>query len=140
MTVRRGDFERLMTPASGPRVLIVDDDDDIRDILSRVLTQAGYEVRLATNGREGLVLVGSIAPDLIILDLNMPVMNGFEVLGALRANKDWARIPVLVVTAVAGYTASHLGVRGTLLKPFNIIDVQAAVRLALGPARDAGGL
>src|SRR5207237_2968907 len=98
--------------------------------------RAGYEVRRAANGREGLELVAAEAPELILLDLNMPVMNGFEVLRALRMDPDWARIPVVVVTAVAGHSAANLGVRGTLLKPFNIIDVQAAVKLALGTPKE----
>jgi len=53
-------------------------------------------VRLATNGREALELVSSHPADLIILDLSMPVMNGFEVLSALRVNEEWAKIPVVV--------------------------------------------
>jgi len=122
-----------MSPVASSSILVVDDDHDVRDILNRVLTRAGYEVRLATNGREALDVVTVRAPDLIILDLSMPVMNGFEVLSALRVNAQWAKIPILVVTAMAGYSAAHLGVRGTLVKPFNIVDVQAAVRLALGP-------
>ena len=121
----------IAPPVASTRILVVDDDAEVRDILNKVLTQAGYEVRLATNGREALEQVRSHPPQLIILDLSMPEMNGFEVMSALRVNPEWAKIPVVVVTAMAGHSAAHLGVRGTLTKPFNIVDVQAAVRLAL---------
>ncbi len=125
-----------MTAPSGQRpatVLVIDDDKNVRDILLKVLGRAGYEVRLAANGREGLESVSAGLPDLIVLDLNMPVMNGFEVLSALRVNEQWAKIPVVVVTAVAGYSAAHLGAKATLLKPFNIVDVQAAIRVVVPP-------
>ena len=67
----------------------------------------------------------------MVLDLLMPVMSGFEVLIALRANKSWKHIPVVVLTADAGHLAARLGVRATLIKPFNQADVQAAIKLAL---------
>jgi CheY-like chemotaxis protein len=125
--------EQIRLPAR-PTILVVDDDKDTRDILDKVLSSAGYDVRLATNGREALASVGASPPDLIVLDLNMPEMNGFEVLRELRANTRWTKIPVVVVTAIAGYSAAQLGARATLLKPFNILDVQAAIRMVLPPA------
>ncbi len=114
------------------RVLVVDDDASVREALEGFLTKAGYDVHLVANGREALEYVKSRPADVIVLDLLMPVMSGFEVLIALRANKSWARIPVVVVTADAGHLAARLGVRTTLVKPFNMVDVQAAIRVALG--------
>jgi CheY-like chemotaxis protein len=112
-------------------VLVVDDDASVRESLEGFLTKAGYDVHLVANGGEALESVKASTPDVIVLDLLMPVMSGFEVLIALRANKSWARIPVVVVTADAGHLAARLNVRATLVKPFNMIDVQASIRLAL---------
>jgi len=115
-----------------PSVLVVDDDKEIRDLFRLMLTRTGYGVRLAANGKEALEQVNTSAPpDALILDLQMPIMSGFEVLSALRSNPKWARIPIVVVTAVSGYSAAGLGVRAILMKPFNLIDVQAALHLAL---------
>jgi CheY-like chemotaxis protein len=116
-------------------ILVVDDDPDARAILNRFLTKAGYGVHLAANGREALEFVDAHPPDVIVLDLMMPVMSGFEVLSALRMREVWARLPVVVITADPGHTASHLGVAAVLSKPFNIIDVQAAIRVAISTAR-----
>jgi len=121
-------------PKTIPRrstILVVDDDASVREALDGFLTRAGYDVRLVANGSEALELVKSSPPNAIVLDLLMPVMSGFEVLIALRANKSWARIPVVVVTADPGHLAARLGVRATLVKPFNMVDVQAAIRVAL---------
>ncbi len=115
------------------RILVVDDDKATRDILRTVLSKTGYEVQEASNGKEALEAVSASAPDAIVLDLNMAVMDGFEVISALRVNEVWAKIPIIVVTAVAGFSAAHLGARATLLKPFNIVDVQAAIRVVVPP-------
>jgi CheY-like chemotaxis protein len=118
-------------------VLVVDDELPVREILRRFLKQAGYEVSGASNGKEALELMqkGPL-PDLIVLDLMMPVMSGFEVLTALRANPTWSKIPVIVLTATMGYSAGRLLVDATLQKPFEMVDVQAAIHVALASKRD----
>jgi two-component system, OmpR family, KDP operon response regulator KdpE len=119
------------------RVLVIDDEPTVRRVLSGLLVKAGYTVIVAADGREGLEMVtAGAAPDLIVLDLMMPRMNGFEVLKALRANKDWAQIPVIVLTATPmGNTADMLDVDAMLRKPFDAVDVQAAIYLALESRR-----
>jgi CheY-like chemotaxis protein len=113
-------------------VLIIDDEESVREVLSRFLTKAGYEVKVAANGQEALQMVNSQAPpDLIVLDLMMPVMSGFEVLSALRVNSEWRRIPVVVLTATMGYSAGHLQADAVLQKPFDSVTVQAAVAAAI---------
>ncbi len=121
-------------------VLVVDDEAPVLEVLRRFLTKAGYDIRVASNGAAALELVHSgPPPDLIVLDLMMPVMSGFEVLSALRANKDWANIPVIVLTATMGYQADHLDVDAMLPKPFNATDVDAAIQAALGARRKKKG-
>ena len=116
-----------------PSILVIDDELKMRQVLGRVLTNDGYEVKLAADGNDALLQVDAgPAPDLILLDLLMPVMSGFEVLSALRVNPVWAKIPVIVMSGTAGYSAGHLGVAATLVKPFETSEVQQAIRQALG--------
>ena len=116
-------------------IVVADDDPNARDILSRVLGKGGHEVRLASDGREALELVNASPPDLLLLDLMMPVMSGFEVLSALRVNPQWSQIPVIVITADAGHAPAHLGVDAVLLKPFRIADVRSEVERVLKAKR-----
>lgn len=80
-------------------ILVIDDDADTRDIFHRTLTTAGWTVLQASNGREGLKQLQGTLPALIVLDLMMPEMNGFEFVSELRMKPEWASIPVLFVTA-----------------------------------------
>jgi CheY-like chemotaxis protein len=116
---------------------VIDDEEAVRRVLSSFLVKAGYTVIAAADGREGLEMVSSGGvPDLIVLDLMMPTMNGFEVLNSLRVNKDWADIPVIVLTATPmGHSAADLDVDAMLHKPFDAIDVQAAIYVALESRR-----
>ena len=82
------------------KICIVEDDDSIREIYSIELRKNGYEVVTATNGQEGLNLISQENPDLIMLDLKMPVMSGLEVLENLKKSERLSRIPVVVLTNV----------------------------------------
>jgi len=84
---------------TGGRVLVVEDDSDTRKLIRRNLKKAGWSVDEAKNGRVGLQRVEKATPDLILLDLMMPEMDGFEFLRELRARQAWQQIPVVVVTA-----------------------------------------
>lgn len=85
--------------AQAQDVLVVDDEPDIRNILEQAISEAGYMVRTAAGGQEALRLVGQAQPDIILLDLMMPDMDGFEVLQRIRANPVTTNIPVVVLTA-----------------------------------------
>ena len=80
-------------------VLIVEDEPAIRQMVRRLLEKEGWTVREAENGQAGLQAVHESAPAIILLDLMMPVMNGFDFLRELRKNKDWRMIPVIILTA-----------------------------------------
>ena len=80
-------------------VLLVEDDVGTREIMARTLENAGWAVSEAGNGQEALELMPDIRPGLILLDLMMPVMDGFGFLAAMRQNPQWQHIPVIVVTA-----------------------------------------
>jgi CheY-like chemotaxis protein len=114
-------------------VLIVDDDPDIRDAVGECLRYEGYDVHAAADGRDALDrLEFGLKPDVILLDLMMPVLNGFDVLQALQSRPEWKSIPVVVVSANRGYDAEDLsGAVSILRKPVNADHLIAAVQQAV---------
>jgi pilus assembly protein CpaE len=114
------------------RIFLVDDDVVSLKLSSMVLKQAGYEVLTAQRGQEALQRIDQIRPDLLIVDLNMPDMNGYEVCEKLRSNPRYARLPILMLTGadtleekVKGFEA---GVDDYLVKPFQAVEFQAHVK------------
>jgi CheY-like chemotaxis protein len=129
--------EWLACDAMGLRatVMVVEDDHDIRDSLAVALTDAGYDVIDAQNGKVALDRLASARPSVILLDLMMPVLNGLEFLVEFRKNPSWARIPVIVASANRGYDASDLGTFAVLRKPLDLDDLLDSVSSALSPQR-----
>lgn len=117
-------------------VLIVDDDPPIRALLRQVFKRIGMEAREARDGVEAISHVEENVPRLILLDLMMPRMNGWEVLETLRERGLLERVPVVVLTAVGSQRTEGLkayGVRAVLSKPFEIRDLIATVNSILEP-------
>ena len=79
--------------------MLVEDDRPVREMMARTLAKSGWKVSQAGNGREALELLAREQPDLILLDLMMPVMDGFEFLRRMRAYPEWQGIPVIVLSA-----------------------------------------
>lgn len=115
-------------------VLVVEDDPDLLALLEMVLADAGHRVRTAAHGAEALERVGEELPAVILLDMRMPVMNGWEFARELRARYGHA-CPIVVLTAAenAEQRAAEIGAEGWLAKPFDIEDVLAAVARHLPP-------
>jgi CheY-like chemotaxis protein len=103
-------------------ILVVDDDPHLCEIMSDVLEAEGHTARMASNGQEALARIRERKPQLILLDLMMPVMNGWELAAALRSNPEWSDIPIVVVTAAHnGARREHeLDARAVIHKPFSI--------------------
>ena len=122
-----------MTATARRDVLIVDDDPDIRDAVGECLRYEGYDVHSAADGRDALDrLEYGLRPDVILLDLMMPVLNGFDVLEALKSRPEWKSIPVVIVSANRGYEAEDLsGAVSILRKPVNVDRLLAAVEQAV---------
>jgi DNA-binding response OmpR family regulator len=115
------------------KILIVDDDPDTVKFINIMLSRLGYSVVSATSGMEALERVQVEHPDLIILDVMMPGMDGYEVSRNLRRSPKTATTPILMFTAkttiedkLAGYDA---GVNLYLTKPIHLIDLQANIRI-----------
>jgi CheY-like chemotaxis protein len=109
------------------KVLVVEDDDDIRECLADVLAEEGYAVETAQNGREALERLQRFRPCVILLDLMMPVMDGWELLAELRNDGDWSTLPVVAVSA-ANEAKAPEGVRQYLRKPVPINILLHAVK------------
>jgi excisionase family DNA binding protein len=120
--------------ATRPRVLVVDDEASIRDLLSKTLALAEYDVDLAPDGRSALERLRIIPYDLLITDLKMPGVDGLTVIKEARRLK--TDIPVIIITGfsteASAIEAVNLGVSGYLTKPFRVPRVLAAAAKALG--------
>ncbi|HVY91537.1 MAG TPA: response regulator, partial [Bryobacteraceae bacterium] len=114
------------------RILIVDDDEDLRVLARRALERAGHSVMEAENGAECLSMVSTGKPQLIILDLNMPGMDGYTVLRELRGRDDAKTLPVIVLTAQGDEESARSsfghGATDFLAKPFTPPQLDARVR------------
>ncbi|GHV32840.1 DNA-binding response regulator [Clostridia bacterium] len=113
-------------------ILIVEDDNNIADLLRLYLERDGYKATVAGDGREGLKLFGEVNPDLVMLDIMLPVMDGWEVLRALREK---AKTPVIMLTA-KGQTVDkvqglEMGADDYITKPFEMKEVVARVHAVL---------
>lgn len=113
---------------SDPPILVVDDDPSIRTTISEILVMEGYPVETAADGAEALQAVERAQPALVLLDMRMPVLDGW---GFARALRDRGmHLPILVMTAAqnARRWAEEIGAEGYLAKPFELLDLLNAVK------------
>jgi len=129
----------LLRMRSSKHVLVVEDDASIRHLLEQVLRDAGYSVSTASNGAQALQFLSTGSPELLLLDLMMPDMNGWELLRCIATCGDLAAVPVLVVSAAGANglsEAQDLGAPAFLPKPFDIDELLGEVdRLTTRPIR-----
>ena len=113
------------------RVLVIDDEPAIADVLRMLLEFRGHEVLTADDGSRGFATAQRQSPDVIVLDLMMPVMDGFTALEALRGDERTAEIPVMILSALGSTEVRQrchdLGARAFLQKPYNPEDLLRAV-------------
>src|SRR5215475_4824393 len=83
------------------RILLVEDNENNRDMLSRRLRKRGYEVAIAVDGAEAVAMTASELPDLVLMDMSLPVMNGAEATKAIRRDESLKQVPILALTASA---------------------------------------
>jgi DNA-binding response OmpR family regulator len=121
-----------------PCVLVVDDDADIRDLITGKLRRERYEVRAAKDGETALASMLLVVPHLVILDIAMPKRSGLEVLQMLRARRETAATPVILVTGKAldsdvdeGF---RVGADHYMIKPFRVSELMSHVLATVGPA------
>ena len=117
------------TPNPGPvlerplKILVVDDSVSIRQVVSRLMESQGWKTQTAKDGIEALERVSEIVPDVIVLDLEMPRMNGYEFMNALRSQPRYQEIPVVILTSRTAekhrQKAKSLGAKGFIVKPYD---------------------
>jgi len=123
---------------SAKKMLVVDDEPEVRKLMEHFLTGRGYEVRLAENGRLALAALDTFAPDLVLLDMHMPELDGIETLKGLAARAP--ALPVIMVTVNDDVETTsrliHLGAADYVPKPFNLDYLEQAINIQLSAARD----
>jgi two-component system, OmpR family, response regulator len=119
----------------GKRILYIEDETDLQWLVKRILESAGgFEVLACGSGAEGLRCIGAFAPDLVLLDVMMPGMDGFSFLRALRARPECAALPVVFITARTQEGDEYLrsGAHGVIAKPFEPVGLVEQVRAFAG--------
>src|SRR5207245_11741631 len=115
-------------------ILVVDDDADFRSGLRIALEMKGYQVDEAANGEEALLKLGEKPPLLVLLDLQMPVMNGREMLQRMRATPDLKEVPVVIISGFGfEWEAELMGAQGYIGKPFEAQELEATIANLLRP-------
>ena len=106
------------------RVLIIDDEDDLNNIITMRLEKEGFEIERALDGEEGIEKAKSFKPDCILLDVSMPVMTGWEVCEKLRADPETQNMKIYMFTATRDLKlAKKVGADRVILKPFNYDEI-----------------
>lgn len=126
-----------MTRLKMKRALIVEDEESARELLREMLEPFGYEIEEAPSGEEGLERARALRPDLILLDVNLPGMDGFEVCRFLKASPELQGVPVLMLTGAAVGIKEQvkglgLGAEDYVLKPFRSDVLAAKIRVITG--------
>lgn len=129
------------------RILVAEDDPDIAQLVARYLEKAGFAPEVVASGRDALTVIAARAPDLLVLDLMLPQVNGLDVCRAVRGNDSTAALPIIMLTARAEESdrivGLELGADDYLAKPFSPNELVARVRALLrraqrGPAASSG--
>ena len=123
-----------------PKILIVDDEPDVVSLMQRALESEGFETVQAYDGIAAIDLAETERPDLILLDIMMPMMSGYEVCQQMKANPQTQAIPVICVTSAhrpdTRQNAQAAGAQGLLMKPFVARELVAQINRHLDHARD----
>jgi DNA-binding response OmpR family regulator len=116
---------------SRKKVLLVDDEKDYREILAQTLKRRGYEVAACEDGETALARLPEFAPDIVLLDVNMPGIDGFEVCRRIRSDPKFGTVPILMITVQSGdedtVQGLSIGADGYLAKPFSSEELLARI-------------
>ncbi len=128
-----------MAAAKKPVVLVVEDNEDNRELVIKVLSHRGFEVVGVENGREALNRLEEVAPDVILMDINLPGMDGYEVTSRIRATTKFAAVPIIALTAHAmrGDEAKSLaaGCDAYIPKPINVRSLADQITAVIAEKR-----
>ena len=120
------------------RILVVDDEPDVRQLMEHFLTERGYEVRIVANGRLALEALDTFTPDVVLLDMHMPEMDGLETLKHLGARAP--SLPVIMITVNEDIETTsrllQLGAADYVPKPFNLEYLEQSINIQLSATRE----
>jgi CheY-like chemotaxis protein len=116
-------------------VLLIDDEESIVRVVGEVLHAMGYEISMATSGRDGLQTANSMRPDAIVCDVRMPELGGEEVVSMLRAQPDTTHIPIVLVSGYCEPAFAHIA-DAFLPKPFLVTELSSVIGNVLADARE----
>jgi DNA-binding response OmpR family regulator len=127
---------QVLEETSAPRILCIDDEPEMVELIRLILRRRGYEVQGATSGAQGLSMMRATAPDLVLLDLMMPDVDGWDVYQQMKADESMRRIPVIIITAKAQNIDRVLGLQVAKVddyvsKPFSPQDLLSRVEKVL---------
>jgi DNA-binding response OmpR family regulator len=119
-----------------PRVVCIEDSPETLELVRLILKKEGYEVTTTSGGREGLQAIAQVKPDIVLLDLMMPDMDGWEVYQTMKADENMKEIPVIIITAKSQSIDKVLGlhiakVDDYITKPFSPTELVASIKKAL---------
>ncbi|MCA1621206.1 MAG: response regulator [Acidobacteria bacterium] len=125
-----------MTVISEKTVLVVEDEEDIRFLLKAVLESEGYQVTEATTGKDAVRIAAEAAPELILMDISLPLLDGLSATRQIRAEEALREVPIIAVSAyhTARRRAIRAGCSDLIGKPIDVEELKAAVRQAIGQA------
>jgi len=131
-----------MAEKSTKMILCIEDEQEMIDLIRLILSRRGFEIRGANGGKEGLEIIRNDHPDLVLLDLMMPEMDGWEVYQQMKADEATKNIPVIIVTAIAQSIEKVLGlhiakVDDYIVKPFSPQELLTSVDNVLGRKQNA---
>lgn len=126
------------TPGAAKRILIVDDEPMLREALAHALRDEGYVALEAADGREAVERVASERPDLVLMDVMMPVLDGRQAYGLIRSMQPRDAIPVVMMSAAIGPEALDASIAGYLAKPFDIDHLIQLVTALIGRPPSSG--
>ncbi|MBI4526986.1 MAG: response regulator [Deltaproteobacteria bacterium] len=114
-------------------ILVVEDNRDVLDVIRTILERLGHDVSLATNGKEGVEMARQQCPDLVVMDILMPIMDGFQAISLIKENPQTRTVPILAVTALQGERERcfKAGFDGYMTKPFTVDELEATVERLL---------
>jgi DNA-binding response OmpR family regulator len=122
-------------PQKKPRILVIDDEESIFEVIEGLLYKQGYELTYISSGTAALTQIDEIQPDVILLDLMMPQMDGIETCQNIKSNQRWRPIPIIMVTALSSKEdlarSLDAGADDFVAKPINSLELRARVRSML---------
>ncbi len=129
--VELNDFRQVKQKLNPPVILVIEDDETMQSAISRIFTAEGFEVRMASDGTQLTGVLEEVTPDLILMDIGLPWINGFELAEMIKSHREMKKIPIIFVSGQASEAdvtrAYQIGADDFIKKPFEIDQIKESV-------------